>query len=165
MDKQESIREALVFLDSIRGKYPGGIPKQPAPVPAVETPRRRALIHFIGKVGADARATLQAACTQGLKIKAEEAEISALTAEACASTAALRAFVENRMSEVSCKVVVLLGSQFEAIADAGKEDTTGFRNCNGTPVLISEDAAGITSDPSAKKRFWTALKKVLPLLE
>ncbi len=163
MDKQHSIREALVFLDSVRGLYPGGVPKAPAAIRAEAQPKRSVLLHFFGVLEQSQRATLEAACTQGLKISLDAAEFSSLPGRTLKASE-LSSFIDQKLNEVPSKIAVFMGAEFQSLVEKLPKDQAGFHLWQGTAVMVTENLTTVISDAATKRRFWAALKRTIPLL-
>lgn len=165
MNRNESLRAALVFLDSRAPLYPGGIPK--AAVVRALPQRDIKLLHFLGAIGAAGKSVLDAAIVQGLKIDPASTVVSTLSEKDRASSAKLQQFVDSKIEAHPAHVVVLMGKSLSdallesETRDAADED--GFVAYKGVRALLTEDLADVASNAQAKKRFWNELKKARDL--
>ncbi|MBN8550055.1 MAG: hypothetical protein J0M12_12125 [Deltaproteobacteria bacterium] len=163
MNRNDCLREALVFLDSVSSQYPGGIPKNLVEKsrPLVEKPA--AFLHFIGAITPAGQKVLEAALAQGLKLDPSNAIRSPLSEKVSAASSTLQEFVDAKLKEHPAHVAVLMGSAVAKVlfdapsAEAVDED--GFVTYKGQRALLTDDLCDVASDAQAKKRFWNELKK------
>lgn len=167
MDKNDCLREALVFLDSVRASYPSGIPKGAVASVQPTAEKQLQLLHFVGTVTPAGKVVLDAALSQGLKIDSARATISALAEKDAASSAKLQQFVEAKLAQHPARVIVFMGRALaDVLFDPAKReavDEDGFLAYNGMRALLTDDLGEVADNAQAKKRFWNELKKARTL--
>lgn len=156
MERDSVIRETLVYLSSVGGSYPYGIPRSIAPQTA---PAK--LLHFIGAMNASERSILDAAVTQGLKLTLADIAVSVLP-ETLSSDAQRKEWLSAELERHKAKVHVLLGSELAASFQAAVQGEA--QSIDGRQMLATESLSAISEDVAAKRRFWSALKSIRPLL-
>jgi hypothetical protein len=145
-----------VYLSSVSGSYPYGIPRSIAPQPSSEK-----LLHFIGAMNAAERSILDAAITQGLKISLTDVAVSVLP-ETLSSDAERSDWLENELGKHGARIHVLLGADLAASFDGAVQGKA--QAIDGRQVLATENLSDVSGDGAAKRRFWSALKSIRPLL-
>lgn len=162
MHRQGAVREALVYLDSVRGQYPYGIPKQ---TPGASRSASCYAIHIMAAVTPSGRSMLEAARAQGLKLPESAMLISDIPRDFIHDPEKLRSWAQERAAAHPSKVLVLLGRQLAEALGLGNSTDQQRAKLFGCSVLCSEDLDAITTDTAAKKRFWSVLKKTIPIIE